>query len=48
MKKVELPVKHIVSGRKIKPSGTLVNPASLEYYYQFAEVEKLVSRDSKL
>lgn len=48
MKKVELPVKQIVSGKKIKPSGTLVNPASLEYYYQFANVEKLAARDSKL
>ena len=48
MKKVELPVKQIVSGKKIKPSGTLVNPTSLEYYYQFAKVEKLVNRDSKL
>ena len=48
MKKVELPVKQIVSGKKIKPSGTLVNPTSLEYYYQFAKVEKLVNRDSKI
>ena len=48
MKKVELPVKQIVSGKKIKPSGTLVNPASLKYYYQFAKVEKLVNRDSKI
>lgn len=48
MKKVELPVKQIVSGKRIKPSGTLLNPACLEYYYQFAQVEKLVSRDSKL
>ncbi|KAJ5639056.1 uncharacterized protein N7484_006918 [Penicillium longicatenatum] len=46
-KKVELPVKQIVSGKRIKPSGTLLNPGSLEYYYRFAEVEKL-SRDSKL
>lgn len=36
-KKVELPVKQIVSGKKIKPSGTLGNPESLEYYYRFAE-----------
>ena len=48
MKKVELPVKQIVSGKQIKPSGTLVNPESLKYYYQFAEVEKLDKRDSKL
>ncbi|KAF7714558.1 Acetoacetyl-CoA synthetase [Penicillium ucsense] len=47
LKKVELPVKQIVSGKRIKPSGTLLNPGSLEYYYQFAEVETL-SRESKL
>jgi acetoacetyl-CoA synthetase len=40
-------VKQIVSGKRIKPSGTLLNPGSLEYYYRFAEVEKL-GRDSKL
>ena len=41
LKKVELPVKQIVSGRVIKPSGTLLNPQSLEYYYQFANDEVL-------
>ncbi|KAJ5125210.1 AMP-dependent synthetase/ligase [Penicillium atrosanguineum] len=46
LKKVELPVKQIVSGKRIRPSGTLLNPGSLEYYYRFAEVEKL--RESKL
>ncbi|KAK1826774.1 acetoacetyl-CoA synthetase [Podospora conica] len=40
LKKVELPVKQIVSGHRITPSGTLANPQSLEYYYQFAEVEE--------
>ncbi|EOD46834.1 putative acetoacetyl- synthase protein [Neofusicoccum parvum UCRNP2] len=44
LKKVELPVKQIVSGQVIKPSGTLLNPESLKYYYQFAEVEKLVEK----
>lgn len=48
MKKVELPVKQIVSGKIIKPSGTLLNPESLNYYYQFAEVEKLLDPKSKL
>ncbi|OGM45400.1 acetoacetyl-CoA synthase [Aspergillus bombycis] len=47
-KKVELPVKQIVSGKKIKPSGTLLNPQCLDYYYQFAEVERLAARGSKL
>jgi len=44
MKKVELPVKQIVSGKVIKPSGTLLNPQSLDYYYQFAKVEQLVNQ----
>ena len=43
MKKVELPVKRIISGERIKPSGTLANPESLDYFYQFAEVEQLVA-----
>ncbi|OBT75627.1 hypothetical protein VF21_05158 [Pseudogymnoascus sp. 05NY08] len=41
LKKVELPVKQIVSGKVIKPSGTLLNPKALDYYYQFAEDENL-------
>ncbi len=48
LKKVELPVKHIVSGKTIKPSGTLANPGSLDYYYQFAKIEELVGVKEKL
>lgn len=44
LKKVELPVKQIVSGKKITPSDTLANKACLDFYYQFAEVEKMVKR----
>jgi acetoacetyl-CoA synthetase len=44
LKKVELPVKQIVSGKVIKPSGTLANPESLQFYYQFAKVENVVER----
>lgn len=44
LKKVELPVKQIVSGRIIKPSGTLANPDSLQFYYQFAKVEEVIER----
>lgn len=40
MKKVELPVKQIVSGKIVKPSGTLANPESLEFYYRFVRVEE--------
>lgn len=48
MKKVELPVKQIVSGQTITPSGTLLNPESLSYYYPFAKVEELVLPRPKL
>jgi acetoacetyl-CoA synthetase len=44
LKKVELPVKQIVSGKKIKPSGTLANPESLKFYEQFADVENVVRK----
>jgi acetoacetyl-CoA synthetase len=47
LKKVELPVKQIVSGRIIKPSGTLANPESLQFYYQFAKVEDVIERMKK-
>lgn len=40
MKKVELPVKKIISGHKITPSATLRNPECLEFYYKFVDVEK--------
>lgn len=42
LKKVELPVKQIVSGKVIKPSGTLLNPQSLDFYYQYAKDENLI------
>ncbi|KAF2260621.1 acetyl-CoA synthetase-like protein [Lojkania enalia] len=47
LKKVELPVKQIVSGRVIKPSGTLANPESLKFYYQFAKVEDVIEKMKK-
>lgn len=47
LKKVELPVKQIVSGRIIKPSGTLANPESLKFYYQFAKVEEVIEKTEK-
>jgi acetoacetyl-CoA synthetase len=37
-----------VSGQEIKASGTLLNPQSLDYYYQFAKVEELVGPKEKL
>jgi acetoacetyl-CoA synthetase len=47
-KKVELPIKHIISGRNIKASGTLLNPQSLEFFYRFQQVEKLTEPQAKL
>lgn len=47
LKKVELPVKQIVSGRIIKASGTLANPESLKYYEQFAKVDEVLARLEK-
>lgn len=43
LKKVELPIKQIVSGKIIKPSGTLANPESLKFYEQFAKVEDVLN-----
>ena len=43
LKKVELPVKKIVSGQVVKPSSTLANPQSLDYYYQYAKDENLIA-----
>ncbi|PTD05437.1 Acetoacetyl-CoA synthetase [Fusarium culmorum] len=47
-KKVELPVKQIISGSNIKPSGTLLNPESLDYYYQFQKIEDVEQVRAKL
>ncbi|KAK5050476.1 hypothetical protein LTR84_003757 [Exophiala bonariae] len=44
-KKVELPVKQIVSGKVINPSETIANPECLQYYYRFAKDENLVSSE---
>ena len=40
-KKVELPVKSIISGKAVRPSGTLLNPGCLDFFYQFQKVESL-------
>jgi acetoacetyl-CoA synthetase len=45
LKKVELPVKQIVSGHTVKPSSTLMNPDCLKYYYQFANIEKFLGQE---
>ncbi|KAL1953974.1 hypothetical protein VTO42DRAFT_1860 [Malbranchea cinnamomea] len=48
MKKVETIVKQIVSGKKVKPSGTLLNPQCLDYYYQFVDIERFAQPKAKL
>ncbi|KFA55046.1 hypothetical protein S40293_03497 [Stachybotrys chartarum IBT 40293] len=48
MKKVELPVKQIISGKEIKVSGTLLNPQSLDFFYQFQKIEEVVGPRAKL
>lgn len=40
-------MKQIVSGRVIKASGTLANPESLNFYYQFAKVEEVLEKMMK-
>jgi len=47
-KKIEIAVKQIVSGVKIKPSGTVANPESLQLYYKFQDIEKIVGSKAKL
>ncbi|RLL95979.1 hypothetical protein CFD26_102570 [Aspergillus turcosus] len=47
-KKVELPVKQIISGIHVQPSSTLSNPECLKYYSQFFDIEKMAARETKL
>lgn len=47
-KKVELPVKSIISGKTIKPSGTLLNPQSLDHFYQYQNIEELEEPRARL
>ncbi|KAI7861446.1 acetoacetate-CoA ligase [Spinellus fusiger] len=39
-KKVEVAVKRIISGQKVTPTGTLVNPESLSLYYDIPELRQ--------
>ncbi|KAF9529257.1 acetoacetyl-CoA synthetase [Crepidotus variabilis] len=48
-KKIEIAIKQIVSGSSLTPSGTVANPDSLKFYYQFRDIENIVgSTKSKL
>ncbi|KAJ3749562.1 acetoacetyl-CoA synthetase [Lentinula detonsa] len=40
-KKIEIAVKHIVSGSNLKPSGTVANPESLNLYYKYKNIEEI-------
>ncbi|KAF9007968.1 acetoacetate-CoA ligase [Cyathus striatus] len=41
-KKIEVMVKEIVNGKNVLSSGTVINPASLEEYKKFFDLEKLL------
>ncbi|KAK7043175.1 hypothetical protein VNI00_008529 [Paramarasmius palmivorus] len=48
-KKIEIAVKQIISGSTLKPSGTVANPESLQLYYKYRDLEKVVgSEQAKL
>ncbi|KAF9264076.1 acetoacetate-CoA ligase [Marasmius fiardii PR-910] len=47
-KKIEIAVKQIVSGSNLKPSGTVANPESLQLYYKYQDIEKVVRTQAKL
>lgn len=44
-KKIEIAVKQIVSGSSLKPSGTVANPESLQLYYKYRHLEKLMATE---
>ncbi|KZS98598.1 acetoacetate-CoA ligase [Sistotremastrum niveocremeum HHB9708] len=46
-KKIEIAVKQIVSGATMKPSGTVANPESLQLYYKYFELEKLLAAEKE-
>jgi acetoacetyl-CoA synthetase len=43
-KKIEIAVKHIVSGSDLKPSGTVANPESLQLYYRYRDIESFIDK----
>jgi acetoacetyl-CoA synthetase len=46
-KRIEIAVKQIVSGSNMKPSGTVVNPESLQLYYKYRDLEAVASPAAK-
>ncbi|KAH6913876.1 acetoacetyl-CoA synthetase [Coprinopsis sp. MPI-PUGE-AT-0042] len=48
-KKIEIAVKQIVSGSNLQPSGTVANPDSLQLYYKYRDLERVIgAQRSKL
>ncbi|PFH53749.1 hypothetical protein AMATHDRAFT_73172 [Amanita thiersii Skay4041] len=43
-KKIEIAVKQIVSGINVQPSGTVANPESLQLYYKYRDIERIVGQ----
>ncbi len=46
-KKVETPVKQVISGKDVKASATVQNPDSLKYFKRFRDLER-EPRETKL
>ena len=42
-KKIEIAVKQIVSGSNLRPSGTVANPDSLQLYYKYYDLERVLA-----
>lgn len=40
MKKVEVPVRRLIENEQIHTTGSLLNPASLDYYRNIPELNK--------
>jgi acetoacetyl-CoA synthetase len=47
-KKMELPVKKIISGDFNVSKSTIANPGSLKFYEQFSQVEELEASNNHL
>lgn len=47
-KKIEAAVKQTISGKDVKPSNTVSNPKSIEYFKRFRELEREPRLSGKL
>ena len=46
-KKIEIAVKNVISGKEVKPSSTVQNPETIEWFKRFRELES-EPRDTKI